>query len=107
MKNLLLMQVTAVMPHVDLSGIDSSMESLRNTANALPEGPTRVEMQATVTRLWAQREAVRQSADRDMIHVSFIDDDSGGHSVGVANFLVPSGEYEEGKTYRITTEEVS
>lgn len=104
--NLLLMRVTAVMPNVDLSGVDSSIASLKNTADALGEGPVRDEMQATVARLLQQREAVRRNAQRDMIHVEFIDDDSGPHPVGVANFLVPAGEYEMGKSYRLTAEVV-
>lgn len=106
--NLLTMHVTAVIPHVNLGEIDASIEALARASDGmLPGTAAQQELTATVTRLRAQREAVRLSAERDMIHVSFVDDDSGSVPVGNANFLVPSGIFEEGRSYRLTAEEVA
>ena len=105
MKNILTMRVTAVMPNVDLTDIDLSINSLTNVANGLPEGETKSEMLVTLASLNAQREQVRAVAERDMVHVELLDDDSGSDPVGAANFLAPSGEFKEG-IYKLTAEEV-
>lgn len=107
MNNILLMRVTAVMPNVDLSEIDASLENLTNIANAIVDGQVKEDMKATINKLFEQRELIRSTAERDMVHVELIDDDSGPSPVGVANFLVPTGEFKEGSTYRVTTEEVA
>ncbi len=107
MGNQLQLRVTAVMPNVDLTEIDASIHSLANTSAGMPAGTDlQAELVASVNRLKALREQIRGAAERDMVHVEFLDDDDAA-PVGVAAFLVPRAELRQGVTYNITLTEVT